>query len=285
MKTIAMTGASGFIGGNLTNTFAGRGWQTLALDKDDFKLTPEALALKISQANVVVNLAGAPIISRWTDEYKKLMRQSRVDLTRKLVDAIALMPVRPEVLISTSAVGVYSPKGGHDERTFTLAGDFLGKLALDWEAEALRAESLGVRTVIYRFGIVIGRGGGVLAQMMEPFKMGVGGTIGDGSQAFSWVHMDDLRQAYISAVEDETLSGIYNLTAPNPTTNKGLTQALADALHRPAIFRVPEFALRLKYGEGASVLTSGQRVFPKRLIEHGFKFKYENIDDAVKASV
>lgn len=284
-KLIAMTGASGFVGTALSGVFKEQGLQTIGLDKDDFVSGASVLAAKMQGSDVVVNLAGAPIINRWTDNYKRLMRESRVTLTARLIEALNLMSPRPALLISTSAVGYYAAGGPHDEDAFRRADDFLGQLTSDWEKEAFRAEDLGVRVVVFRFGVVIGRGGGALAQMLGPFRLGFGGTIGDGSQPFSWIHMDDLKSAYLAAIQNRHFSGIYNLTAPNPTTNKGLTLAISHALGKPAPFRVPRFIIKLRYGEGAGVLTSGQSAIPKRLIEKGFSFRYETIEPAVKDSV
>ena len=149
----------------------------------------------------------------------------------------------------------------------------------------MQAESLGVRTVIFRFGVILGKNGGALQQMLLPFKLGLGGRIGNGSQPFSWIHMEDLMQAYISAINTPSFQGAYNLTSPQPATNRGLTKALGKALCRPTFFRVPHLILQLQFGEGATVLTGGQRVFPERLLESKFKFKYTSIEEAIKDCV
>lgn len=260
-------------------------WCIAAIGRDDLAMGVDAIAAKIDGADAVINLAGAPIIARWTEEYKRTLRASRIDTTRKLVDAIKLSPNKPKLLISTSAVGIYEEGKSHTESKHTYSKGFLGGLALDWEAEALRAKSMGVRTVIFRFGVVIGPGGGALAQMLPPFRLGLGGTIGDGKQYMSWVHMDDLIEAHLAAIDDESYEGVYNLTSPNPVTNAELTAALGRALKRPALMRVPGFVLRLQYGEGATVLMDGQRVLPERLLEKGFKFKYPTIEAALGVSV
>ena len=195
------------------------------------------------------------------------------------------MDPKPGLFISTSAVGCYPPGGPYTEEDDKRADDFLGKLTQDWENEALKAEDLGIRTVIFRFGVVLGKDGGALKQMLTPFKLGMGGTIGDGSQPFSWIHIKDLVRAYEAVIENTDYSGIYNLTAPNPTTNKGLTRALGKALHRPALLKIPEFVMRAKLGEGAQILTSGQYVIPARLIDSGFTFLFPGIEDALKDCV
>jgi uncharacterized protein len=282
MKIVA-SGITGFIGGHLKRAFFdSKGWVVEPLLTDDFKLPDDDFTAKFDGADVVLNLAGAPISARWTDEYKKILLSSRIDTTRKIAGAIARLEKKPRVFISTSAVGRYADKGTNTEDEYLYAQDFLGQLAEKWEGEALKVADSGVRTIIFRFGIVLGPDGGILANMLPPFRMGLGGVIGNGKQPFSWIHIDDLTAAYLEAVENDKLSGVYNLCAPNPTTNEGLTKALGHALHRPTIFRIPMFALRLKFGEGASAVASGQRVLPKRLLDTGFKFLHPAIEEAIE---
>lgn len=277
---IAMSGATGFVGGHLTRAFDGKGWKVIPLMRDDFR-EAEMLLKKIAEADVVVNLAGASIVARWTEEYKKVMYGSRIETTKKIVDAMARGGKKPALFISTSAVGIYDSRGIHTEANARYADNFLGKLAFDWEQAALKASDT-VRTVIFRFGIVLGPDGGALRKMLIPFKMGLGGTIGDGRQAFSWVHVEDLVRAYFAVIENKDFEGIYNLTAPNPTTNKGLSRALAHALHKPAVMRIPFFVLKLQLGEGANALLAGESVLPKRLLESGFTFRFTEIEKAIE---
>ncbi|MBU0665392.1 MAG: TIGR01777 family oxidoreductase [Proteobacteria bacterium] len=281
LKLIAMSGASGFVGSDMCRKFKNNGWEIIALGRREFALPTEELAKRLQGVDVIVNLAGAPVISRWTEEYKKVIYESRIPLTRKLVTACKLLNNPPRLFLSTSAIGCYSATGTHTEVDNILADDFLGHLTRDWEQKALRAKEFGCRTVVFRLGVVLGQGGGALAKMLLPFKLGLGGTIGNGSQPFSWVHIKDLTRAFEAAINDSTYEGVYNLTAPHPTTNLGLTKALGRALSRPTIFPVPEFALRLMYGEGAQVLTSGQTVLPKRLLDSGFQFDFPSIEEAV----
>jgi uncharacterized protein len=277
---VAISGASGFVGSFLCNFFAKKGFEIAKIGIKDFD---GSLSEKLDGAEIIINLAGAPIIGRWSEEYKKVLTSSRLDTTKKLVDAIGALSKKPDVFFSTSAVGYYE-EGDNDEYTYKKADDFLGNLCEKWEAEASKAFEYGVRVVTMRFGIVIGKGGGALSQMLPIFKAGLGGNIGSGKQGFSWMHLSDLANA-IWFIYEKKLAGVFNFTAPNPTTNGGLTKALGSALHRPTIFPVPEFALRLIYSEGAKVLTSGQKVYPKRLLENGFAFEYKNIEDAVKDAV
>lgn len=191
---------------------------------------------------------------------------------------------KPKLFISTSAVGIYSNKDCYDEESFEYANDFLAKLCQDWEKEAFKAKEYEIRTAIFRFGIVLGKGG-ALKKMLLPFKLGVGGTIGDGNQHFSFIHIEDLLNAYKFLIENIDLNGVFNLTAPTPTTNKGLTQALGKALNRPTIFPVPEFVLNMIFSEGAKVLTDGQCVKPKRLVDGGFIFKHTTIENSINSLI
>ena len=277
---IAIAGASGFVGSFLSEYFSKKGYEISKIGAADFDSN---LVAKLEGAHIVINLAGAPIIGRWSDEYKKLLVSSRLDTTSGLVKAMCFMPEKPKVFFSASAVGYYA-EGDNDEYSHKKADDFLGGLCEKWENEAKGVEGCGIRCVNMRFGIVIGKNGGALSQMLPPFRAGFGGRIGSGKQGFSWIHISDLAGA-IEFLIDKSSSGAFNFTAPNPTTNKGLTEALGRALHRPTLFPVPEFALRLLYSEGAKVLTSGQKVYPKRLLEEGFEFSYQNIYDAVKDAI
>jgi len=279
---ILMSGATGFIGNHLSRAFGDKGWKVVPLGRDDLKLPDKDFLKKMEGADVVINMAGASIAERWTEEYKKIMYASRVVTTRKIVNALEEMSRKPGVFISTSAVGIYDTEGEHTEEDEQYANDFLGKLALDWEHAALKAGETGIRTVIFRFGVVLGLDGGALQKMLIPFRMGLGGVIGHGKQPFSWVHVEDLIRAYTTVIENDTYHGIYNLTSPHPTTNAGLTKALGHALHKPAFMHVPAFAFRLQLGEGAKVLLEGQRVFPKRLLESGFTFRFTEIETALE---
>lgn len=284
-QKIVMSGASGFVGSNLTRALQTKNYEVLPLGRKDFTLAPELLAKRIEGADIIINLAGAPIIEKWTEAYKKVMYESRIDITRAIVHACSRVRQKPKLFISTSAVGYYAGKGTHTEEKYVQADDFLGHLTQDWEREAMKARDLGIRTVVFRFGIVLGKDGGALRKMLAPFKLGMGGTIGDGMQPFSWIHIKDLIRAYQTVIENTACEGFYNLTAPNPTTNKGLTRALGKALCRPTFFRVPRFVLRLQYAEGAQVLTKGQNVLPKRLMDGSFSFLFPEIEMAVRDCV
>lgn len=281
MKKIAISGASGFVGKALQKYFQNKDFEIIPISRNELS-NSKALSLKLKDCDIVINLNGANIINRWTESYKKLLYNSRIDSTQALVNAMEKLEHKPKVFISTSAVGIYKNDKVYDESSKEFANDFLGNLAIDWEKEALKANILGVRTVIFRFGIILGNDGGALAKMLLPFKLGLGGTIGDGSQAFSFIHIDDLLSAYNFIIENEKLAGVFNLTAPKPTTNYGLTKALGKSLNRPTILPVPQFVLNLIFSEGAKVLTDGQNAIPKRLLDNGFAFQYENIEDTIE---
>ncbi|MGD0885316.1 MAG: TIGR01777 family oxidoreductase [Thermodesulfovibrionales bacterium] len=278
---IAMSGATGFIGGHLTRAFESRNWKVIPLRRDDFMLEDEIFLRKFEDIDVVINMAGMTIATRWTEEYKKQLFSSRIDTTKRIVLALKKIPQKPRLFISISAVGIYRTQGDHTEEDTNYAQDFLGRLAFDWEQMALRAKEAGVRTVIFRLGVVLGPDGGALQKMLLPFRTGLGGIIGDGKQFFSWVHIEDLIRAHVTVIENEKYEGTYNLTAPNPTTNEGLTKALGNALHKPTFMRIPGFVFKLQLGEAAKVLLEGQRAFPKRLTESGFVFAFSEIEKAI----
>lgn len=278
---VAISGSTGFIGTYLRNVITAQEYKTVPLSRADFGRTAATLAEKLKGCDAIVNLAGAPIAARWTASYKKILFESRVRTTRMLVDACALLSPVPQVLISASGTGIYRSCGIHTEEDTNYADDFLGRLAQDWEREALRAESVGVRTVVFRFGVVLGKNGGALHRMMPLFRLGIGGRLGSGRQAFSWVHIADLTRAIMTALSNPALRGVYNLTAPHPVTNAELTRTLASLLRRPAWLPVPGFALKLLFGEAAAVLLEGQQVLPKRLTEVGFNFLFPTIQDAL----
>jgi uncharacterized protein (TIGR01777 family) len=280
---MAISGAGGFIGTHLVSMFEGKKWEVVALHTADFALDESAFGEKLSGAEVVIHLAGASINRRWTASYKKELYASRVETAAKIVTAMEKMEQKPKLFICTSAVGIYASTGRYDEEHAVYSDDFLGRLAQDWEAAALKCVALGIRTVIFRYGIVLGHGGGILKEMLPPFKLGLGGTIGDGKQNFTWVHINDLMRAYLFAIDHPEMEGVYNLMAPNPTTNYGLTKALGAVLHRPTPFAVPKFLIRLRFGsEAADALSSGQYATPKRLRKAGFEFEFETIEEALK---
>lgn len=283
MEKIVITGASGFVGSALTKQLNLLGYSTEAISTKDYE-DEECIFNKLKNSYAVINLAGAPIIKRWSDEYKKILYSSRVDTTKKIVDAIEKLENKPKFLFSTSAVGYYKSNEEFNENG-QKGNDFLADLCDEWEHAALMANKSGVRVCIGRFGIVFGKNGGALMQMLPIFRLGLGGIIASGKQPMSYIQITDLVNAIIFLMQNGTQYGIYNFTTPNPTTNYELTKTLGAILHRPTIFPVPEFALKLLYSEGAKVLTDGQIAIPKKLLDAGFIFKYPTLIEALKASI
>jgi len=236
--------------------------------------------------DAAVNLAGASIAGgRWSAERKAVLRASRIDTTRALVEALAKMNVRPSVLVSASAIGIYGNRGDELLTEESKAGaDFLAGLAREWEAEALKAEALGIRVVLSRFGIILSREGGALAKMLLPFKLGAGGRLGSGQQWMSWVTLEDVVGILRMAIEKAAVRGAVNVVAPQPVKNAEFTKVLAKALHRPALFPAPAFALRLALGEMAdALLLSSQRVAPQKLQQAGYRFLHPELRAALSA--
>lgn len=283
MKTskVVIIGYKGFVGRHLEDFFLKNRDEVVGLDREDMQKSDKEIGEILSGSDIVINLAGVPILGRWTEQYKEALRESRIETTERVVRIIGDIEKRPKLFISTSAVGIYDNRGIYGEDSVNYSNDFLSVLCQDWEHMALRVAEFGVREVVFRFGVVLGRDGGALKQMLLPFKLGLGGKIGSGKQAVSFIHIDDLIEAYRFIVEHKELRGIFNLSSPVPTTNLEMTKALGKALYRPTIFPVPQFVLELIYGEGSRVLTDGQRMLPERLLEAGFKFKFPTIQETI----
>ena len=297
---VFMTGGTGFVGMYLAKRLISEGHKVTILTQP---LGEAALKISgltylagnptikgewqqaIKEHDVIINLAGASIFSRWTTEQKKILLESRIETTSNLVAALP-DNAKNITFFSTSAVGYY---GFHEDEELTenLAGgnDFLARLASDWEQEAMRAQNKGARVVITRFGIVLGKNGGAIGQMLPLFKYFLGGPLGNGRQWFSWVHMQDLVEAFIFLLQHTEISGAVNLCSPQPVRNSELGKAIGKVMHRPSFMPTPGFMIKLILGEFGSVLLKGQRVIPRRLLDAGFKFKYPNIEDALKSII
>ncbi len=280
---IALSGSSGFVGSHLSLALQQSGHSLVRLGRADFALDPAQLAARIEGCDAVIHLAGETISKRWSTEYKARMVSSRVDTTSKLVAAMA--QTRPRLFISTSAIGAFRQQRCYTEEDIADAQDFLGQLSKDWEQEALESEALGIRTLIFRLGLVLGHDGGLMKQLLPPFLLGLGGPVGSGQQHFSWIHVDDLVQAYLHALSQESMQGIYHLCAPDPVSNAEFSRQLARVLRRPALLPVPPALLRLAFGEGADVMCSGQCVRSVRLEPAGFTFAYPRLPEALAAVV
>jgi len=268
---VAITGAAGFIGRAVAEHLRSSGHIVRAVSLRGIP-APDALA----GANAVINLAGEPIAQRWTASARDRILRSRIEGTQALVAAMRAHP--PQVLISASAVGYYGSRG--DEiliESSPAAQDFLGRVAVAWEEAAQAAEPMGVRVARIRIGVVLGKGGGALSKMLLPFRLGVGGRLGSGKQWMSWIHIDDLIELIAFLIKESTVRGVFNATSPFPVTNREFTQALAEAVHRPAILPVPAFALRLALGEMAQVVLASQRAIPDAAQRAGFVFEHPDI--------
>ncbi|MGA8142729.1 MAG: TIGR01777 family oxidoreductase [Candidatus Acidiferrales bacterium] len=238
--------------------------------------------------DVVIHLSGAGIADgRWTSERKKLLRSSRIDTTRVLVDSLSRLKQKPRTLLVASAIGYYGDCGDEVLTESSANGtDFLALLCRDWEAEARRAAALGIRTVMLRFGVVLSGKGGALPRMLTPFKLGLGGRLGSGRQWMSWIGIEDVIGIIRYAIANEQVSGPVNVVAPNPVRNQEFTRLLAGMLHRPAIFPAPEFILRLAMGEMAdAVLLASDRVQPERILAAGYGFRFQILEPALRAAV
>jgi hypothetical protein len=302
---VAVTGATGLIGGALVRELQARGDEVTVLTRDPSRAAQKLGAVEavrwsdptgepapaeaLAGRDAVVHLAGEPIAQRWTDDAKRRIRESRELGTRNLVAGLrALEEPRPRALVSQSAIGWYGAHGDErlDESAPAATGDFLADIVVIWEAEARKAEELGMRVALTRTGVVLAQGGGALDKMLPPFKLGVGGPVAGGRQYVPWVHLDDVVGAMLFCLEDdERVSGPINITAPEPVTNKELSKALGRVLHRPAFAPVPALAVKLLYGEMATIVTTGARVIPKRLEELGYQFRRPELEPALRAAV
>ncbi|HTP86391.1 MAG TPA: TIGR01777 family oxidoreductase [Bryobacteraceae bacterium] len=275
---IVLTGASGFVGGRLVPRLQARGHECVAMrHRDGWR------AEVVENADAVIHLAGEPVAQRWTTAAKRRIRESRVEGTRSLVRTIGELARKPAVLVSGSAIGFYGERGDEVLTEASAPGEgFLADVAREWESAADGAAALGVRVVKIRTGIALGREGGTLAKLLPMFRTGAGGRVASGRQWMSWIHVDDLADLFAFAAENGSVSGVLNGAAPDPVTNREFTRALARAVHRPAVFPVPLFALRLLYGEMAEVVAGSQRVLPRAAEEAGFRFRYPELPGALE---
>lgn len=293
---ILISGASGFTGTALSETLRSAGYKVSHLVRPGGNFAPGDVHWDPNSAtadvpamegfDAVVNLNGAGVAeARWSDRRKQILRSSRIGPTRVLVDSLSHLNRKPRVFVSASAVGYYGNRGdavltessGH-------GNDFLSILGRAWEAEAMRAEPLGIRTVILRFGVILSAHGGALLRMVRPFRIGLGGRLGSGEQWMPWIALEDVLEIFRTVISGDEWRGAVNVVAPNPVRNSDFTRILAGILHRPAIFSAPAFALRLALGEMAdAILLTSQRATPARLIAAGYSFRFPEIEPALRA--
>ncbi len=290
-KRVIIYGASGFIGSGLAGMLAKQGYEVVGVSRKgegsvegvSVWVRPDAVDLRGSAA--VINLAGAPIDQRWTEARKKEFHASRVGVTEDILARIAALPAaeRPEVLLNGSAVGFYGDGGDAVlSESAPMGVGYLAELCDDWEKAALPAEALGVRTILLRAGVVLGKGGQAFEKLITVFKLGIGGRLGSGKQWMPWIHVDDLRAAILFCLRERGISGAVNGTAPEPETNAALTRKLAKAVGRWEFLPVPGIALKLLLGGFGGFLLASQRAVPIKLTGAGFRFRHPTLDDALR---
>jgi len=294
---ILISGATGLIGRALCHVFNEDGHTIVGVSRSSRKPSglnvgemyqwdsqagppPEAA---LDQVDAVINLAGEPIAAkRWSDQQKKSIRDSRIVTTRNLVEGMRRAKRKPEVFVSSSAVGYYGNRGDDRlEETSPPGRGFMSEVCQEWEREAARASELGIRVVFVRTGVVLSADGGALEKMLPPFKMGAGGRLGSGKQWFPWIHIDDIVGIFRHSIVNAKATGPINGAAPQPATNAEFTRELGHALHRPAFLPVPEIALRILMGEMADVLFDSQRVIPAAALASGYEFRYPQLGPAL----
>jgi uncharacterized protein len=295
---ILISGASGLVGKAATEALRSDGHAVAHFVRPGGNVSPGDVrwdpasgsmdAGAMEGAGAILHFAGAAIgDAHWGEARKKILRSSRVNSTRVLADAIAKLREKPRVLLAASAVGYYGDRGEQMLTESSANGSgFLAALARDWEAESLRGASLGVRSVLLRFGMILSARGGALPRMLTPFKLGLGGRLGSGRQWISWVALEDVIGVIRMVLADERFGGPVNVVAPNPVRNAEFTRVLARALRRPAIFPAPAFALRLALGEMADeLLLASQRVLPQKLLAAGYPFRFADLEPALKSTL
>jgi uncharacterized protein (TIGR01777 family) len=287
---ITLTGASGFLGVKLVDRLLRDGHRLHVVGRKRSDKLPAGVGFSawdatagppppasVAEADVVFNLLGEPVAQRWTDEVKRKIRESRCTGTRHLVQALSNVNRKPAALVSASAVGYYGDRGEETLVETSAPGvGYLPEVCVEWERQALKAEELGVRVALPRIGLVLGNGG-ALAEMVKPFKLGVGGPLGSGQQWMPWIHIDDLIEMFILAMSRDHLHGPFNGVSPNPVRNIDFTKALGKAVHRPAILPVPKFALKLMFGEMMEIAIGSQRVLPAVPEREGFQFRFPEL--------
>ncbi|HEU4994526.1 MAG TPA: TIGR01777 family oxidoreductase [Gemmatimonadaceae bacterium] len=298
MSTILLSGASGFIGSHLTKALARDGHRVVRLSRkgptsdavawvpESGKIDREALAR--ARPDAVVNLAGEPIDQRWTEERKRQIRDSRVKGTALLAEALASLADKPKTFVSGSAMGYYGAHRGDEvlEETSAPGTDFLAQTAQAWERATDSAAAAGIRVVLSRTSLVLGRDGGALKRLLVPFRLGMGGRVGDGRQWMSWIALDDAVRAMRFFIDTPALEGPVNLAAPEPVRNEEFTRVLAKVLHRPAAISVPASALELVLGQMANdTIMASQRLSSRRLAGAGFEFQHPRLDDALRSEL
>jgi len=283
---IKITGQTGYLGNVITNALTANQHHVTAINRNLLYGDVDLLKEEILGADIIIHLAGSPIFTRWTSKNRRMILESRVTTTQNLVSAIKKLnpEARPKKLIQASAIGIYKAFGNHDEKSQNFDTGFVGNVVQQWEKAS---EDLpdGVDRIVFRIGLVIGKRAKTITNLLLPFTLGLGAKIGNGKQPFPFIHDADLAQAFFWAAENATSNRIYNLVAPQQITNTEFTKALAKSLNRPALFSIPELVLKMALGEAAVLLTHIPGVIPANLTSAGFKFKYPEIESALREIV
>lgn len=283
---IVISGSTGFIGRELCNYLEGQGHEVIHLRRKDFRWPIHEFKEKLRETDVLINLSGSPISRRWTFFNRRDIMESRIETTKKILTAFKLLKDRPRLFIATSAIGIYDNTGTHTEESHQFGNGFLFQVASAWEAESSKARDLAnLRLVVFRLGVVLGSQGGAFPRLLRIFRLGLGGRLGKGLQTMSFIHIHDLIRAYRFAMDNPSVNGVYNLTAPHPTTNRHFTRVLGKALKRPSFWVVPGFLLKLFFGKASTILLDGQNALPGRLLKEGFEFRYATIEDTIYSLV
>lgn len=275
---IVISGATGFVGSELCKIFSDKKFNVIPLNRSHFRDgSEENLRSNLQDCDIVINLAGAPINHRWTRNYKKVLYESRINVTHKLVSAINTLDRKPKLMISASAVGYYPSEGCFDEYNSTSGDSFLANLCFDWEKESQNL-SPGIRLVNSRFGVILAKQGGAFEKMIASTKIGIATIIGKGQQAFPWISLSDLVKGFEFIIENPNIYGIVNFTTPKLINNKDFTENIAKNYHCFCTIRIPIFLFKILMGESSSFLLEGQSVFPSKLLNAGFIFRNETIE-------
>lgn len=275
---IAIAGYNGFVGTHIRKKFNQHDF--ILLGRDDLYGSTDALARKISGSDVLINTAGFSVSSRWTKRNRKKIRNSRIKVTENLTVAVRKAEKKPAMFLNASAIGIYRHQEEHTESSEAYAGDFLAGVVLDWEAAA-DAVPEDVKLVKMRLGMVLGADGGALPMLFRLFKWGLGGVIASGKQVYSFIHIDDVTGA-IAHIIEHSREGVYNFAAPHPVTNRTFTRTIASKLNRPAFLPIPGFMMYIVMGKAKMIVTEGQTVYPKKLLDEGYKFTFATIDKAIE---
>ncbi|HKJ42434.1 MAG TPA: TIGR01777 family oxidoreductase [Sunxiuqinia sp.] len=280
---IAITGASGYLGSNIIQNLESNDHSVTPINRQLLYGDPMDLAKTISGCQAVINLAGAPILQRWTKKNKTIIYNSRIVTTKNLVKAINSLSggEKPKVVVSASATGIYRANMVHDETSSKYANNFAARVVDDWE-DSLVDLSSDVRVVVLRTGIVLGKKSQITQKLLPLFKLGLGGKIGNGKQPFPFIHIDDAVKAYQDAIEDENFNGIYNLVAPVQVNNAEFTRILGEKVNRPAFFIIPPFILKLLFGAAATMILENPEVLPQKLQKQNFRFNHPTLNDCLQ---